>query len=179
MSRTLILSLQRPLKSLRIPMQEKKAVMKGKLTPLENKILVNEFGYDIGKGDIAKFRFIATLKHEDNAFDLAMCIQSLDFKLAAREMLHEKDSTLISMTTSESTWIERVEASFSLDQREYLEAYIQARLFKTFSAHYSHLLPAEKHQPQLSFCNADKQDCHKLYIYVSFEYRILTVHIFS
>ena len=67
-------------KEFKDPQEMKKGVILGKLTPA-NSIAVKEFGFEVGKGGIAKFGFIATLKHEDNTFDLAMCMQSLDFKL--------------------------------------------------------------------------------------------------
>ena len=136
----------------------KKGIMRGKMTPANN-IVVKHFGYEVGKSGTAKFGFIATLKHEDNTFDPAMCMQDLNFKLAPGKILHKKKSTLVGITTSQLTWIEYVETSFSQDQKEQLQAYIQARLLKTFNEHYSHLTVG-KHQPQLSFCNADEHDCH-------------------
>ena len=140
------------------PQQIKNQVMRGKRAPV-NKILVSQFRYEVGKGGSAKYGFIATLKHEDNTFDLAVCMQSLNFKLAQKKILHEKKTKVFSMTTSESTWIEYVETSLSQDQKEQLEGYLRTRLFKTFTAHFSNMLPGEKHQPKLSFCTADDQDC--------------------
>ena len=140
------------------PQRIKNKVMRGKRAPV-NKILVSHFRYEVGKGGSAKYGFIATLKHEDNTFDLAVCMQSLNFKLAPRKILHEKKTKVFGMTTSESTWIEYVETSLSQDQKEQLEGYLRTRLFKTFTADFSNMLPGEKHQPKLSFCTADDQDC--------------------
>lgn len=145
-------------KGFEYPQRIKDQVMTGKGARV-NKIVVNHLHYEVGKGGSAKYGFIATLKHEDNTFDLTVCMQSLNFKLAPRKILHENKTKFFGMTTSESTWIEYVETSLSQDQKEQLEGYLQRGLFKIFTAAFSNMLPGEKHQPKLSFCTADDQDC--------------------
>jgi len=139
------------------PHRIKNRIMRGKRAPV-NKVVVSDFRYEVGKGGSVMYGFIATMKHRDNTFDLAICVQNMDFKLAPRQIKHESKEKFLGMTMSESVWIEYVETSLSQEQKEQLENYLRGKTFKTFTRDFASMLPGEKRPEQLSFCSADEDN---------------------
>ena len=96
-------------------------IMLGKWAPV-NKMVVSDFvRYEVGKGGSKMYTFIATMRHVDNTFDLAICIQDMNFKLAQRQIKHESEEKFLGFTLSELVWIEYLESFLSQEQKEQLE----------------------------------------------------------
>ena len=120
-------------------------------------IKISNFQFEKGKGGSTIFGFIATKKRE-KTFDMALCLETMKFKLAPRRILNEvKEKSLFSSSTSQYITFE--EASLSQEQKEKLEAYLFGRSAKRFVSSFRYEIDSnKKDQAMISYCEADEAD---------------------
>ena len=132
----------------------KKRVLRGLRAP-NNEIKISRLEFEKGKDGSAVFGFIAT-RRKDKTFDLAICLETMKFKLAPRRILNEvKEKSLFG--SSKSQYITFEEASLSLEQKEKLEAYLFSKSAKRFVNNFRYQIDFnKKDQAMISYCEADR-----------------------
>lgn len=135
--------------------KKKNQVLTGLRHAKKNHVKIHKFKFEKGKGGSTVFGFIAT-KRKENEFDMALCLETMKFKLSPRRILNEvKKESLFS--SSESQYITFEEVSLSEKQKKKLEEYLFSRSANRFVNNFRYELDFnKKDQPMFSYCESDK-----------------------
>ncbi len=131
-----------------LPDTIKESLLDGEYAVENYETVVN---FRFNKGETGDFIYgrVATLK-TSKGMDMAYSVYQLAFKLAPKQIRHEKKTKFLFFTTDKKVWTTTEERNLSNEEGEHLSTYFMNKAIKGFKREYAGVVEQEKKSADLS-----------------------------